>query len=141
MGFTQRTCETNPITIIELKEKPECEKVEKVQLVTVSKMLNGKFGDTNFPQIRKCAKRCGSPRHHSGRTPTASEYHAVMGHFTYKTHVCLFKLGTTLKDKGYFIDPNKKMSHRVRELDHCEYVPNPLNTTLDYCQCEDEEIW
>ena len=31
-AFIQRTCETNPITIIELKEKPECEKVEKVQL-------------------------------------------------------------------------------------------------------------
>ena len=31
-AFIQRTCETNPITIIELKEKPECEKVEKVEL-------------------------------------------------------------------------------------------------------------
>ena len=32
-AFIQRTCETNPITIIELKEKPECEKVEKVKLL------------------------------------------------------------------------------------------------------------
>ena len=29
-AFIQRTCGTKPITIIELKEKPECEKVEKV---------------------------------------------------------------------------------------------------------------
>ena len=34
-AFIQRTCETNPITIIELKEKPECEKVEKVQLQNI----------------------------------------------------------------------------------------------------------
>ena len=33
------------------------------------------------------------------------------------------------------------MYRRVRELDHCEYVPNPLNTTLDYCECNEEEIW
>ena len=33
------------------------------------------------------------------------------------------------------------MCRRVRELDHCEYVPNPLNTTLDYCECNEEEIW
>ena len=30
-AFIQRTCGTKPITIIELKEKPECEKVEKVE--------------------------------------------------------------------------------------------------------------
>ena len=63
-----------------------------------------------------------------------------MGQF--KIHLCLFKLGIALNDKGPLIDPLKDVSHhRVRELDHCEYVPNPLNTTLDYCQCEDEEIW
>ena len=45
--FIQRTCETNPITIIELKEKPECEKVEKVELVTFSNVFDGA---TTFPQ-------------------------------------------------------------------------------------------
>ena len=43
--------------------------------------------------------------------------------------------------EDYIIDRLQKMSHRVRVLDHCEYVPNPLNTTLDYFQCSEEEIW
>ena len=45
------------------------------------------FASITIPQIRKCAKRCGSPRHHSGRTPTASEYlHPIQqrwGHMWY----------------------------------------------------------
>ena len=45
------------------------------------------------------------------------------------------------QDEDYIIDRLQKMCHRVRVLDHCEYVPNPLNTTLDYCQCSEEEIW
>jgi len=77
-AFIQRTCETNPITIIELKEKPECEKVEK----------------------EVCEKMW-------------------------------------IPEAPFWKDTNCQ----VRELDHCEYVPNPLNTTLDYCQCEEEEIW
>ena len=141
MGFTQRTCETNPITIIELKEKPECEKVEKVQLVIFSKMLNGKFGDTNFPQIRKCAKRCGSPRHHSGRTPTASELISIGQRGGHMMINIGFIQSNSNQDEDYIIDRLQKMCHRVRVLDHCEYVPNPLNTTLDYCQCSEEEIW
>ena len=77
-AFIQRTCGTKPITIIELKEKPECEKVEKViGAVQIFNMQdpNPKIWLLQLSlKIRKCVKRCGFLRRRFGRTPTASKY-------------------------------------------------------------------
>ena len=54
-AFIQRTCETNPITIIELKEKPECEKVEKV------KVTDQYFAATTFPTIQEVCEKMWIP--------------------------------------------------------------------------------
>ena len=96
-AFIQRTCGTKPITIIELKEKPECEKVEKVAgAVHIFNMQDPQLKIWLLQlslKIRKCVKRCGFLRRRFGRTPTASKY--SLEEYIFKRCVAEFASWTT----------------------------------------------